>query len=46
MEKLAIELGIDPRTLSRIESGVPPIPSVKKRLEKHYHTIISEADLL
>ena len=46
MEKLAIELGIDPGTISRIESGIPPTPSVRRRLEKHIHIIISEADML
>ena len=46
MDNLAIELGIYPRTLSRIELGISPIPSVKRRLEKHFHVIISEADRL
>ena len=46
MDKLAIELGNDPRTLSRIELGISPIPSVKRWLEKHFHVIISEADRL
>ena len=46
MDTLAIELGIYPLTLSRIESGIPPISSVKRRLEKHFHMIISEADRL
>lgn len=46
MDKLAIELRIYPRTLSRIESGIPPIPCVKRRITKHFHIILPEADVL
>ncbi|MCH8246114.1 MAG: helix-turn-helix transcriptional regulator [Bacteroidetes bacterium] len=46
IDNLASNLGIDPGTLSRIESGIPPMPCMKRRITKHFHMIISEADRL